>query len=88
MRVLNWILDRCDGKADAVETPIGYLPRPEDIDTTDLDVPPEVMKELLTVDKEIWRGETREIEEHYKKFGDKLPKELRQQLDELEARLA
>lgn len=88
MRVLNWILDRCDGKADAVETPIGYLPRPEDIDTTDLDVPPEVMKELLTVDKEIWRGETREIEEHYKKFGDKLPKELRQQMDELEARLA
>jgi phosphoenolpyruvate carboxykinase (GTP) len=88
MRVLNWILDRCDGKADAVETPIGYLPRPEDIDTTDLDVSPEVMKELLTVDKEIWRGEAQEIEEHYKKFGDKLPKELRQQLDALEKRLA
>ena len=87
MRVLNWIIDRCDGKADAVETPIGYVPAPEDIDTTDLDVSPEVMKDILTVDKNIWLKEAAEIEEHYKKFGDKLPKELRKQLDTLEENL-
>ncbi len=87
MRVLNWIIDRCEGKADATETAIGYVPKPEDIDLTDLDMDMDTLKDILTVDKDIWTKEAEEIEEHYKKFGDKLPKELRAQLDTLKANL-
>ena len=87
MRVLNWIIDRCEGKADATETAIGYVPKPEDIDLTDLDMDMDTLKEILTVDKEIWTKEAEEIEEHYKKFGDKLPAELRAQLENLKANL-
>ncbi len=87
MRVLNWIIDRCEGKADATETAIGYVPKPEDIDLTDLDMDMGTLKDILTVDKEIWTKEAEEIEEHYKKFGDKLPEELRVQLDTLKANL-
>ncbi len=87
MRVINWIIDRCEGKADAVETPIGFVPRPEDIDLTDLDMDIETLRSILAVDKDIWSKEAAEIEEHYKKFGDKLPKELRNQLETLKANL-
>ena len=87
MRVLNWIIDRCEGKADATETAIGYVPKPEDIDLTDLDMDMDTLKDILTVDKDIWTKEAEEIEEHYKKFGDKLPAELRRQLDTLKANL-
>ncbi len=87
MRVLNWIIDRCDGKADAVETEIGYLPRPEDIDLTDLDMDMDTLKSILSVDKEAWVKEAEEITEHYKMFGDRLPKELSDQLDALKERL-
>ncbi len=88
MRVLNWIIDRCEGKADATETAIGYVPKPEDIDLTDLDMDIDVLKSILAVDKDIWTKEAEEIEEHYKKFGDRLPAELREQLDNLKANLA
>ena len=88
MRVLNWIIDRCEGKADATETAIGYVPKPEDIDLTDLDMDMDTLKSILTVDKDVWAKECAEIEEHYKKFGDKLPKELRKQLDNLKAAIA
>ncbi len=88
MRVLNWIIDRCEGKADATETAIGYIPKPEDIDLTDLDMDIETLKDILTVDKAVWEKEAAEIEEHYKKFGDKLPKELKEQLANLKANLA
>lgn len=87
MRVLMWILDRCEGKDNAVMTPIGYEPRPEDINTEGLDIDLDTLTELLKVDKEIWKEEAKGIREFYKKFGDRLPKELRQQLDELEKRL-
>ena len=87
MRVLNWIIDRCEGKADAEETAIGYVPKPEDIDITDLDIDRATLESILTVDKDIWTQEAAEIEEHYKKFGDKLPAELREQLDNLKAAL-
>ena len=88
MRVLNWIIDRCEGKADAQETAIGYLPRPEDIDLTDLDMDIDTLKTILDVDKDAWNKEADEIAEHYKKFGDKLPKALAEQLEALKARLA
>ena len=87
MRVLNWIIDRCEGKVDAVETPIGYVPKAEDIDLTDLDFDMETLKSILEVDKETWKKEAAEIEEHYKKFGDRLPKELVNQLNNLKANL-
>ena len=88
MRVLNWIIDRCEGKADATETPIGYVPKPEDIDLTDLDMDMDTLKSILKVDKDVWTKEAAEIEEHYKKFGDKLPAKLREQLDTLKENLA
>jgi phosphoenolpyruvate carboxykinase (GTP) len=87
MRVLNWIIDRCEGKVDAVETPIGYVPNAEDIDLTDLDFDIETLKSILEVDKDTWVKEAAEIEEHYKKFGDKLPEELTNQLNALKANL-
>ena len=88
MRVLNWIIDRCEGKADATETAIGYVPKPEDIDLTDLDMNMDTLKSILKVDKDVWEKEAAEIEEHYKKFGDKLPKELKEQLSNLKSALA
>ncbi len=88
MRVLNWIIDRCEGKAEAVETPIGYVPNAEDIDLTDLDFDLDTLKSILKVDKDVWQQEAGEIEEHYKKFGDKLPEELRAQLENLKNNLA
>jgi len=88
MRVLNWIIDRCEGKADASETAIGYVPKPEDIDLTDLDMDIDTLKSILEVDKDVWAKEAAEIEEHYKKFGDRLPEALREQLNNLKANLA
>ncbi len=88
MRVLNWIIDRCEGNADACETAIGYVPKAEDIDLTDLDMDIDTLKSILKVDKEVWTKEAEEIEEHYKKFGDRLPEELRAQLEALKANLA
>ena len=88
MRVLNWIIDRCEGRAEAVETPIGYEPKPEDIDVEGLgDVTTDTVKDLLTVDKALWKEEVKGIKEFYAKFGDKLPKELESQLATLEANL-
>ena len=87
MRVLNWIIDRCEGKADATETAIGFVPKAEDIDLTDLDMDMDTLKSILTVDAETWKKEAAEIEEHYKKFGDKLPAELKNQLATLKANL-
>ena len=88
MRVLNWIIDRCEGNADATETAIGYIPKPEDIDLTDLDMDMDTLKSILKVDKDVWTKEAEEIEEHYKKFGDRLPEELRAQLSNLKDNLA
>ena len=88
MRVLMWILARCDGKADAVETPIGYEPKPEDINVEGLDgVTTQTVADLLTVDKALWREDAANIREFYGKFGDRLPKELMAQLDRLDANL-
>ena len=89
IRVLNWIIDRCEGNVDAVETPIGYVPNVKDIDLTDIGdgFTVETLEEILTVDKEVWQKEALEIEEHYKKFGDRLPKELVSQLETLKANL-
>lgn len=88
IRVLDWIVDRCEGRIGAEETPIGYVPRPEDIDIEGTDLTRETLRGLLSVDKEMWRAEAADIEKHYEKFGPRLPKELRKQLDALEKRLS
>ena len=86
-RVLKWVIERVLGKADAVETPIGYMPTLEAIDRDGLDVSDEDMAELLKVDKEQWMAEVASIREYYNTLGDKLPKELVKQLDAVEERL-
>lgn len=88
LRVLSWIVDRCEGKAEAVETAIGYEPKPEDINIEDLDgVTLDTVKGLLNVDPSLWKEEAKGIREFYSKFGDRLPKELEQELETLEANL-
>ncbi len=89
MRILDWIIERCEGKADAVETAIGYEPKPEDINIEGLDgITVDTVKELLSVDKELWKQEADSITEFYAKFGDKLPKALAKELADLKERLA
>ncbi len=87
LRVLEWILKRCEGKADAVETPIGYVPHAEDINLEGLDFSLDTLKSILEIDRSLWTAEAEGIAEFYKKFGDKLPAELKKQLEGLEARL-
>jgi len=86
-RVLKWIVERVSGEGKAVKTPIGYMPTPDAIDTEGLDVSKEDMEELLKINKEQWLNEVESIKEHYAKFGEKLPKELKAQLEALEKRL-
>ena len=86
-RVLKWIVERVTGKAEAVETPLGYLPASGAIDTNGLDVTEEQMAELLNVDAEEWLREIDSIREHYARFGDRLPAALSEELAALEARL-
>lgn len=87
MRVLDWILKRCEETVDADETAIGYVPKPEDINLEGCSVDKETLKGLLNVDTETWKKEAEGIKEFYKKFGDRLPKELEEELASLESRL-
>ena len=87
-RVLAWIFDRVAGTAEAVESPVGLLPAEGGIDVDGLDVAPEDMAELLRVDAEEWRAEVPSIEEHYANLGERLPVELRDELNALEKRLS
>ena len=86
-RVLSWIFDRCDDKDNFVDSPIGKLPKPGTIEPPQ-GVSAEVMKELTAVDIEGWKAEIKDVREnHYPKFGAKLPKELYAELDAIEKRL-
>jgi phosphoenolpyruvate carboxykinase (GTP) len=86
-RVLKWVFERCDGAAEAVETPIGLVPSADALDLSGLDLPPERVDEVLKVDIGEWREEIPLIREFFDEFGDKLPAELRKALDGLEARI-
>ena len=86
-RVLKWIVERSEGKGEAIKTPIGYLPTPDAIDVSGLDISEDDMKELLYVNKEEWLAEVESIKKHYENYGEKLPKELIKQLNALEERL-
>ncbi len=93
MRVLDWIIKRCDGEIDAEETAIGYLPKKGDIDVSGIEdeVTPEIMDKLLDVDKELWSKEIAEMRRYYKEDisdkGGNVPQALEKQLDALEARI-
>lgn len=86
LRVLEWILNRCEGKVDAKETAIGYVPYAKDINIEGLDgITEQTIEDLTTVDNENWKEEAKGIEEFYAQFGDRLPKELRENLETLKA---
>ncbi len=87
LRVIEWILARCRDELPARETEIGYLPRVEDIKLEGSGVTEETLADLLSVDRDLWRDEAAGIRAFYRQFGDKLPKELAEELDGLEARL-
>ncbi len=89
LRVLSWIVNRCEGKVDARETELGYLPYAKDINIEGLDLDPATLEALLTVDKEVWLNEVKLIKEFYAQFDTdgRFPKELYDQLNALEARL-
>jgi phosphoenolpyruvate carboxykinase (GTP) len=86
-RVLKWVFERCAGKAQGIETPIGVVPRPSDLDLTGLALDEEDVSELLAVDREGWRSEVPLIREYYASFGARMPRELSAELDTLERRL-
>ncbi|NQT06368.1 MAG: phosphoenolpyruvate carboxykinase (GTP) [Candidatus Omnitrophica bacterium] len=86
LRVLEWIIDRCNNKVDAVKTPIGYLPNPKDINITGLDMPKENLEELLKIDKDEWLEDIKNLGEFFKKFDKKLPKEIEKEYTALKER--
>ena len=73
LRVLRWILDRCEGKAEAVETPIGYVPADKAIDTHDLDIDPKTLHTLLNIEPAKWRSEMAELGRYFESFGKRFP---------------
>ena len=85
LRVLEWIIKRCDGEVDAVETEIGYMPKPEDINLEGLEgeVSVDSLKAILNVDKSLWAEEAKGIEEFYASLGNTVPKELYDNLETL-----
>jgi phosphoenolpyruvate carboxykinase (GTP) len=87
-RVLEWVFRRCEGTADAIETPIGLLPAEGAINTEGLNISDEAMQDLLSVDEDLVRQQLPQVKEHLATFGDKLPAQLSAQLQALEERLA
>ena len=87
LRVLRWIIDRCENRVDARETPIGYLPYPTDIDTSDLDVSAQTMEALTSIDADQWRAEMASIGDYLDSYGDRLPAALRAEHQRIAAEL-
>ena len=93
MRVLDWIIKRCEGTVDAVETAIGYLPKPEDINLAGIEdeVTPEILDKLLAVDKDLWKAEIKEMRRYYDEDisakGGRIPDALYKELDKIEENL-
>jgi phosphoenolpyruvate carboxykinase (GTP) len=86
-RALKWMCERVDGKAGAQKTPIGFVPNEGDLDTRGLSLPQENIRELVRVDSEAWKAELPKMEKFFAQFGDRLPKRLRNQFEELRKRL-
>jgi phosphoenolpyruvate carboxykinase (GTP) len=86
-RVLEWVFRRCAGEAEAEETPIGLVPTADGLDTDGLQISAEDVAALLAVDVDGAKAELLAIQEHFARFGDRLPRQLRDQLADLERRL-
>ncbi|HET6625342.1 MAG TPA: phosphoenolpyruvate carboxykinase (GTP) [Nocardioidaceae bacterium] len=86
-RVLKWVIERIEGQAEGIETPIGYVPTPAALDTSGLDMSEDDLERALEVDVEEWKAEIPQITEWFEKFGDSLPAVLWTELDGLKARL-
>lgn len=87
LRVLKWVADRCDGKAEAIETPIGLLPRKQDLDTSGLDMDAATLETLLSIDPAAWRQEVDAIGAYLDEFGSRVPSQLREELKGVAKRL-
>lgn len=89
LRVLLWILARCDNKVDADLTPIGYVPKPEDINIEGLDgITTDTIRELLHVDRDLWLADAADVDKFYGKIGARVPAEMYHQLDAMKKRLS
>jgi phosphoenolpyruvate carboxykinase (GTP) len=86
-RVLEWVFRRCNGEGEAVESPIGLLPAAGEIDVDGIDVSEEQMRELLSVDADLFKQQLPQVREHLDRFGNRLPREISAQLEALEQRL-
>jgi phosphoenolpyruvate carboxykinase (GTP) len=80
LRVLRWMIERCAGKANAVDTPIGFMPAAADLDTSGLDLAPQDLDALLSVDADLWRTEFNDIGSYLNEYGERIPLALRQEL--------
>lgn len=87
LRVLEWILDRCNNKVEAIKTPIGFMPNPLDVDMTGLSMQDGALEKLLEIDRKAWIEELKSIKDFFKQFGKGLPKELWQEYGSLQERL-
>jgi len=87
LRVLRWIIDRCENRVGAQETPIGFLPEPDDIDTQDLDIDRESLESLLSVDGSQWQAEMEAVGEYLESFGERLPEALRDEYSRVRSAL-
>jgi len=87
LRILEWIVDRCDNEVDAENTPIGYIPRPDDIDLTGLSLPAQTLEKLFHIDKKSWSEELEGINRFFKQFKKDLPQELWQEYESLKERI-
>jgi phosphoenolpyruvate carboxykinase (GTP) len=87
LRVLSWILERCAGRVDAAETPIGYMPHIADLNTRGLDISAEALGELNAVPQAAWRQEIADLRQYLQGFGTRLPGALVKELDELARRI-
>ena len=86
-RVLEWVFRRCDGEGETVETPIGLLPAPGELNTDGLDISEEEIADLLSVDPELFKQQLPQVKEHLARFGDRLPAGIARQIEALEDRL-
>ncbi len=87
VRVLKWVLERCEGKAKGRETPVGFLPEANEIDTSGIDVSKASLDEILTVDRDRWKSEIAENEKYFSTFGDRFPGALRDEIAAIKKRL-
>jgi phosphoenolpyruvate carboxykinase (GTP) len=88
LRVLRWITDRCDGRIEAQETPIGFVPRKQDLDVSGLNLDAATLDTLLSVDPVAWRHEVESIGKYLDEFRERVPAKLREELRDVAQRLS